>query len=50
MDAEPGSYRLGIFGWLASEELQINGNFGLKDQACAFKWVSWNEILCVYKF
>jgi hypothetical protein len=33
------SYRLGIFGFLASDELQTSGNYGLKDQAYAFKWV-----------
>jgi carboxylesterase type B len=32
-------YRLGIFGFLASDELGTSGNYGLKDQACAFKWV-----------
>ncbi|PMD31812.1 para-nitrobenzyl esterase [Hyaloscypha variabilis F] len=36
------SYRLGIFGFLASDELQTSGNYGLKDQACAFKWVKKN--------
>jgi len=33
------NYRLGFFGFLASEELGARGNYGLKDQACAFKWI-----------
>ncbi|KAE9365042.1 alpha/beta-hydrolase [Stipitochalara longipes BDJ] len=36
------NYRLGIFGFLTSDELQTSGNYGLKDQACAFKWVKKN--------
>lgn len=33
------NYRVGILGFLACEELGINGNFGFKDQVQAFKWV-----------
>ncbi|PVI02476.1 para-nitrobenzyl esterase [Periconia macrospinosa] len=33
------NYRVGILGFLASEELGINGNFGYKDQILAFRWV-----------
>ncbi|KAH7311862.1 Alpha/Beta hydrolase protein [Rhexocercosporidium sp. MPI-PUGE-AT-0058] len=36
------NYRLGIFGFLASDELNISGNYGLKDQACAFQWIHQN--------
>ncbi|KAH7143498.1 Alpha/Beta hydrolase protein, partial [Dactylonectria macrodidyma] len=36
------NYRLGVFGFLASEQAGISGNFGLKDQACAFKWIKQN--------
>ncbi|CAG8960575.1 hypothetical protein HYFRA_00013398 [Hymenoscyphus fraxineus] len=32
-------YRLGPFGFLASSELEVKGNYGLKDQACAFEWI-----------
>lgn len=33
------NYRVGVFGFLASEELGIDGNFGYKDQVLAFKWI-----------
>ncbi|KUJ09450.1 alpha/beta-hydrolase [Mollisia scopiformis] len=33
------NYRFGIFGFLASDELKIPGNIGLRDIACAFKWI-----------
>ncbi|CAG8983898.1 hypothetical protein HYALB_00005538 [Hymenoscyphus albidus] len=33
------NYRLGPFGFLASSELGVKGNYGLKDQACAFEWI-----------
>ncbi|KAK0105613.1 hypothetical protein ONS95_004143 [Cadophora gregata] len=36
------NYRLGIFGFLASDELGLPGNYALKDQACAFQWVQKN--------
>ncbi|XP_014250675.1 venom carboxylesterase-6-like [Cimex lectularius] len=32
-------YRLGILGFLSTEDKVIPGNFGLKDQAFALKWV-----------
>jgi carboxylesterase type B len=33
------NYRVGILGFLASQELGIGGNFGYADQILAFKWV-----------
>ncbi|KAF2682831.1 para-nitrobenzyl esterase [Lentithecium fluviatile CBS 122367] len=33
------NYRLGILGFLASQELGIEGNFGYKDQILAFGWI-----------
>lgn len=33
------NYRVGILGFLASEELGIDGNFGYKDQVLAFRWI-----------
>ena len=33
------NYRVGILGFLASEELGVDGNFGFKDIVLAFKWV-----------
>lgn len=33
------NYRVGILGFLASEELGISGNFGYKDQVLAFRWI-----------
>ncbi|PVH75637.1 alpha/beta-hydrolase [Cadophora sp. DSE1049] len=36
------NYRVGIFGFLASDELGLRGNYALKDQACAFQWVQEN--------
>lgn len=36
---EFSSYRVCIFGFLASSELGLPGNLGLKDQVCAFQWV-----------
>ncbi|XP_076059058.1 juvenile hormone esterase-like isoform X2 [Oratosquilla oratoria] len=35
-------YRLGIFGFLSTEDLVIPGNFGLKDQTQALRWVQQN--------
>ncbi|XP_076043514.1 juvenile hormone esterase-like [Oratosquilla oratoria] len=35
-------YRLGIFGFLSTEDLVIPGNFGLKDQTLALRWVQQN--------
>lgn len=36
------NYRLGILGFLSYPEGGITGNFGLKDQALALKWVQEN--------
>ncbi|KAF1959036.1 alpha/beta-hydrolase [Byssothecium circinans] len=33
------NYRTGVLGFLASEELGIDGNFGFKDQVLAFRWI-----------
>jgi carboxylesterase type B len=33
------NYRLGLFGFLANEELGAMGNMGYKDQVLAFRWV-----------
>ncbi|XPS93390.1 hypothetical protein M3J09_002747 [Ascochyta lentis] len=33
------NYRLGMFGNLASEEVDAKGNFGYKDVAQAFRWI-----------
>lgn len=36
------SYRLGAFGFLSTGDANISGNFGLKDQLLALKWVKQN--------
>ncbi|KAK9880890.1 hypothetical protein WA026_013217 [Henosepilachna vigintioctopunctata] len=36
------NYRLGAFGFLSTEDDVITGNFGLKDQQLAIKWVHKN--------
>jgi carboxylesterase type B len=33
------NYRVGILGFLASQEMEIDGNFGYQDQVLAFRWV-----------
>lgn len=35
-------YRLSAFGFLASDEPKIDGNFGFKDQWLALQWVRDN--------
>lgn len=35
-------YRLGVFGFLSSGDRHCKGNFGLKDQVMALKWVRAN--------
>lgn len=36
------SYRLGPLGFMSTGDENMSGNFGLKDQAMALKWVSEN--------
>ena len=36
------NYRLGILGFLSTEDEVLPGNFGLKDQVTALKWVNRN--------
>ncbi|CAG9863042.1 unnamed protein product [Phyllotreta striolata] len=36
------NYRIGVFGFLSTEDLQSPGNYGLKDQHLALKWVQNN--------
>jgi carboxylesterase type B len=36
------NYRLGVLGFLSTEDEVISGNFGLKDQVEALKWVQRN--------
>lgn len=36
------NYRLGILGFLSSGDGEIQGNYGLKDQVMALKWVQEN--------
>ena len=35
-------YRLSAFGFLACDKLQLNGNYGFKDQWLALQWVQSN--------
>ncbi|KAG5668734.1 hypothetical protein PVAND_016661 [Polypedilum vanderplanki] len=37
-----GEYRVGALGFLSSEDKNVPGNFGLKDQAFILKWVQEN--------
>lgn len=36
------NYRLGALGFLSTEDNAATGNFGLKDQHLALKWVTEN--------
>lgn len=36
------NYRLGLLGFLSTEDENCPGNFGLKDQVLALKWVRDN--------
>lgn len=37
-----GNYRLGVLGFLSTEDKECSGNFGLKDQAAMLIWVRMN--------
>ncbi|XP_015520316.1 venom carboxylesterase-6 [Neodiprion lecontei] len=36
------NYRLGVFGFLSTEDATVSGNMGLKDQVIALQWVKDN--------
>ncbi|XP_017772568.1 PREDICTED: venom carboxylesterase-6-like [Nicrophorus vespilloides] len=36
------NYRLGVFGFLSTEDISSPGNYGLKDQIAALRWVQAN--------
>ncbi|KAF7264194.1 hypothetical protein GWI33_000484 [Rhynchophorus ferrugineus] len=36
------NYRLGVFGFLSTEDLECSGNWGIKDQILAIKWIKDN--------
>lgn len=38
------SYRLGPLGFLSTGDDNMSGNFGLKDQVLAMKWVKKNIV------
>ena len=36
------NYRVGVFGFLSTEDENASGNAGMKDQVLALKWVQNN--------
>lgn len=37
-----GNYRLGLLGFLSTEDEHVSGNFGFKDQSLLLQWVQEN--------